>query len=83
MRCSYTLLVITAVILTVVCLIFMKPLLYAFGASDAIYPYARDYLRIYLLGTIFVMISLGMNNFINSQGFGKIGNDDNSVWSRG
>ena len=73
MRCSYTLLVITAVILTVVCLIFMKPLLYAFGASDAIYPYARDYLRIYLLGTIFVMISLGMNNFINSQGFGKMG----------
>ena len=73
MCCSYTLLIITAVILTILCLAFMKPLLYAFGASDVIYPYARDYLRIYLVGTIFVMISLGMNNFINSQGFGKIG----------
>ncbi len=73
MKCSYTLLILTAVVLTVVCFVFMKPVLYAFGASDAIYPYAKDYLKIYLLGTIFVMISLGMNNFINAQGFGKIG----------
>lgn len=73
MRCSYTLLCMTALVLTVLCFIFMKPILYAFGASDTIYPYARDYLQIYLLGTVFVMISLGMNNFINSQGFGKIG----------
>lgn len=73
MRCSYTLLLITGVLLTVVCFLFMKPILYAFGASDAIYPYARDYLQVYLLGTVFVMMSLGMNNFINSQGFGKIG----------
>lgn len=72
MRCSYTLLMITAVALTVLCFVFMKPILYAFGASDAIYPYARDYLQIYLVGTIFVLTSLGMNNFINSQGFGKI-----------
>mgnify|MGYP000529642272 CR=1 FL=1 len=79
MRCSYTLLVITAVLLTIVCMIFMKPLLYAFGASDTIYPYARDYLQIYLLGTIFVLVSLGMNNFINSQGVWKNGNDDDSV----
>lgn len=73
MKCSYTLLVLTAVILTGLCLIFMKPILYAFGASDVIYPYARDYLQIYLLGTVFVLISLGMNNFINAQGFGRIG----------
>lgn len=71
MRCSYTLLILASIALTVFCFLFMKPLLYAFGASDAIYPYARDYLQIYLIGTIFVLISLGMNHFINSQGFGK------------
>lgn len=73
MRCSYTLLVITALLLMLCCYLFMRPILYAFGASDVIYPYARDYLQIYLLGTVFVLISLGMNQFINSQGFGKIG----------
>lgn len=73
MKCSYTLLVLTAIALTLFCFVFMKPILYAFGASNAIYPYAREYLRIYLLGTVFVLISLGMNNFINAQGFGKIG----------
>lgn len=52
---------------------FMKPLLYLFGASDDSYGYAADYLRIYLLGTPFVMAGTGMNGFINSQGFGKIG----------
>ena len=44
-----------------------------FGASDAIYPYARDYIMIYLCGSIFVMIALGMNPFINSQGFARVG----------
>ena len=53
--------------------LFLKPLLYLFGASDATYPYARDYMLIYLVGTIFVMVSLVMNNFIKSQGFGRIG----------
>ncbi len=53
--------------------IFMKPLLYMFGASDASYPYASAYLMIYLLGTPFVMIAGGMNGFINAQGFGRVG----------
>ena len=35
---------------------FMKPVLYLFGASDATYPYAREYLMIYLLGTPFAMV---------------------------
>lgn len=52
---------------------FMKPLMYLFGASDDSYVYAADYLRIYLLGTPFVMAGTGMNGFINSQGFGKAG----------
>ena len=49
--------------------LFMRPLLYAFGASDATYPYAQAYLSVYLLGTAFVMLGLGMNGFINAQGF--------------
>ena len=73
MRCSYTLLLISGAALTALGYIFLKPLLYLFGASDATYPYARDYMLIYLAGTLFVMVSLGMNNFINSQGFGRVG----------
>ena len=70
---SFVLLLITGVVITAAGLIFLRPLLYLFGASDAIYPYARDYTSIYLVGTVFVMIGLGMNGFINSQGFAKIG----------
>lgn len=70
---SFALLIISGITLTVLGLIFKKPLLFLFGASDATFSYANDYIGIYLLGTIFVMISLGMNSFINSQGFGRIG----------
>ena len=58
---------------TFVMLIGTGPILYAFGASDVTFSYAADYIRIYLLGTLFVMITLGMNPFINSQGFGNTG----------
>ncbi len=54
-------------------IIFKRPILYLFGASDETIEYASSYLTIYLLGTIMVMISLGMNPFINAQGFGKMG----------
>ena len=70
---SFTLLIIFGIILTLIGFIFKKPILYLFGASDMTFPYANDYLSIYLIGTLFVMISLGMNPFINSQGFSKIG----------
>ncbi|GAA0121952.1 MATE family efflux transporter [Clostridium faecium] len=70
---SFALLIISGILLTALGLIFKKPLLFLFGASDATFSYANDYISIYLLGTIFVMISLGMNSFINSQGFGRIG----------
>ena len=52
---------------------FLEPILVAFGASDATLPYAKDYSFIYLLGTPFVTVGLGMNPFINSQGFGNKG----------
>lgn len=70
---SFSMLLLCGAVLMALCLIFKRPLLYLFGASDATFPYANDYLTIYLLGTLFVMTSLGMNNFINSQGFGKTG----------
>ncbi len=73
MGTSFTLLLITGVVLTVVGLGFKRPLLYAFGASDATYPYANSYLTIYLLGNLFVLTSLGLNSFINAQGFGRVG----------
>ncbi len=70
---TFVMLIGTGVILTAIGLIFYRPILYAFGASDVTFSYAADYIRIYLLGTLFVMITLGMNPFINSQGFGNTG----------
>lgn len=70
---SFALMIIFGLLLTVLGLLFKKPMLYLFGASHETFPYANDYLSIYLLGSIFVMIGLGMNSFINSQGFAKIG----------
>ena len=59
---------IFAVVLTVAGLIFKRPLLMLLGASEVTLPYAEQYITIYLLGTIFVMFGLGLNNFINAQG---------------
>ena len=70
---SFVMLAATGIVLTVLGILIRKPMLYLFGASDITYPYADSYLTIYLLGNVFVMISLGMNNFINSQGFGRTG----------
>lgn len=69
----FALLVSTSIILLAICYIFRKPIMYLFGASDASYIYADQYLQIYLLGTPFAMITTGMNGFINAQGFPKIG----------
>ena len=66
-------LVVTAAVIMVVCVLFMKPILYAFGASSDTYPYAWDYFSTYIWGTLFAMLGLGMNGFINSQGFGRVG----------
>ena len=70
---SFVMMVVTGMILTVTGLAFKRPMLYLFGASDATIPYAESYITIYLLGNLFVMVGLGMNSFINSQGFGTIG----------
>ena len=70
---SFTLLLVFGIVLTLFVLLFKTDILYLFGASDAIFSFADDYITIYMFGSLFVMISLGMNSFINAQGFGKIG----------
>lgn len=67
----FSLLLIFAVFLTALLLIFAEPLLWLFGASDITLPYALKYMRIYSCGSIFVLITLGLNPFLNAQGFSK------------
>lgn len=70
---AFVMMVAVGILLTILGLIFKRPMLYLFGASDATISYADSYITIYLLGNIFVMTGLGMNSFINSQGFGTVG----------
>lgn len=65
-------LLIFSVSLTVLFSVFKTPILYAFGASDNSIVYARQYISIYLIGTIFVQLALGLNTFISGQGNSKI-----------
>lgn len=65
---GFVLLILMALVTSVFSYLFMKPILVIIGASSHTLPYAVDYLSIYLLGTIFVEVSVGLNTFINSQG---------------
>ncbi|HBG7807039.1 TPA: MATE family efflux transporter, partial [Clostridioides difficile] len=64
---------ILAILLTIGFKIGKEPLLWIFGASESTIGYSMDYLNIYLMGTVFVQISMGMNTFINTQGFATTG----------
>ena len=66
-------LVLTGLILTAVSYAVKRPVLRLIGASDVTFPYADDYLNVYLIGTVFVMISLGLNPYINAQGYARTG----------
>ncbi|MBP3888964.1 MAG: MATE family efflux transporter [Cellulosilyticum sp.] len=70
---SFFLLICTGIVVTIVGLMIKEPLLYLFGASEETFPYANRYISVYLWGSVFVMIGLGMNSFINAQGFAKVG----------
>lgn len=70
---SFSTLIISGVILTAIVLIFQRPLLMMFGANETTIVPAMEYIGIYALGTVFVQISQGMNSYINTQGFTKIG----------
>lgn len=68
----FTVLLIFAVVLTCVFYVTAPALLKLFGASDVTLPYALDYARIYILGSVCVLVVMGMNTFITTQGFAKI-----------
>lgn len=68
---SVIMLLCISLVLTVVFLIFGEPLLMLFGASANTVGYGKAYLNIYLLGTVFVQLSLGLNSFITTQGFAR------------
>lgn len=70
---SFGLLAVSSVILMVVCYVFCRPILFLFGASEASYVFAGEYLQIYLMGTIFSMMGTGLNGYINAQGFPRVG----------
>lgn len=69
----FAMLLLSAVALTIIVEIFKTPLLLLIGASENTLSYAQDYLRVYAIGTVSVLIALGMNPFINAQGFSKVG----------
>lgn len=69
---GFSLLLIFSASLMLLFFIIKEPMLYAIGASDATFPYADEYMTIYILGTVFVQISLGMNPYITAQGYSKI-----------
>lgn len=68
--CFSSLLVISAV-LTFIFLIFGEELLWIFGASSDTIQYGLEYLNIYVCGTVFVQLTLGLNSFISTQGYAK------------
>lgn len=68
----FSLQIVISAILTVILLIFNRPLLLAFGASENTIEYACNYMNIYAIGTVFVQLTLGMNAFVTAQGYSKI-----------
>ena len=70
---SFTLQLVSSALLMAVGYLFMRPILFAFGASEDSFVYAKAYLDVYLVGTAFSMIATGLNGYINAQGFPRIG----------
>ena len=69
----FLLLSVMSVIITILSLALKDHLLVWFGASETVFPYADEYITVYLLGTVFALLSTGMNQFIICQGFAKVG----------
>ena len=73
MDTSFTMVCASAIVLMIVGFLFARPILILFGASDHSLVYALPYMMIYLLGTLPSMVAVGMNPFINAQGYSLIG----------
>ena len=70
---SFTMVCACGVVLMTIGLVFARPLLVLFGASESALVYAYPYMMIYLIGTIPSMLTIGMNPFINAQGYATTG----------
>ncbi len=70
---AFRLLILTAIVLTLVGELLGGALLLLFGATEAELPVSLSYLRVYMIGTVFIMLATGMNSYINAQGFPVIG----------
>ena len=70
---AVSLLIIIGAAVTAAGLYFKDNILTLLGASEATMPYASAYITIYLWGSIFPIVTLGLNSIINAQGFGKTG----------
>ena len=70
---SFFMLLVTSVLLTFGFLAQKEKFLMWFGASQATFPYANTYVTIYTMGTVFALLSTGMNSFLIAQGFSGLG----------
>ncbi len=68
----FLMMVLMALAITLIIICIKKPLLMLFGASAATFPYANTYMTIYTIGSLFAILSMGMNTFIICQGYAKI-----------
>lgn len=62
-----------SVVVTGLALAFREPMLRLFGASEVTYPYAEAYFSVYVMGTVFALLSIGMYQFVIAQGYAKVG----------
>lgn len=69
----FTMLLVLSVVLTAVVFALKEPMLRLFGASDITYEYADAYFSVFIAGTVFALLSTGMNQFIIAQGYAKTG----------
>ncbi|HHW61903.1 MAG TPA: MATE family efflux transporter [Syntrophomonadaceae bacterium] len=69
---AVAMLILLPAIFTILFLMYTEPILFIFGASEEVLPYARDFLQIIMLGSVFGSLSMGMNNFIRAEGNPKM-----------
>ena len=77
---AFLMLVSLSLVLTAAALFFTRPMLMAFGASTVTYPYARAYFMIYVSGSVFALLSTGLNQFVICQGFASEGMKSVLLW---
>ncbi|MGH4119016.1 MATE family efflux transporter [Clostridium sp.] len=69
---AFTLIIIISLIVTILGLVFLQPMLLKFGASKATMPYAKQYITIILMGSVFQSLGFGLNNIIRAEGNPRI-----------